>query len=107
MRLMDSVPSRQDVQALKDSTRNLVTIINQCQQYLSQSQRQGSELIRRTASLEARLVQLEQELSQVHKVMNSVAAQSSQQRVMQRVIVSNAEEQERVQYGLTQTTYAP
>lgn len=97
-RLLDHVPSRQDIQTLKDSNKTLNTMLQQTQQLLRQEERQRIELIRRATALEARMVQLEHELQDIRRTIESLANQQPAERITERVIVTSPEERQRYVY---------
>lgn len=97
-RLLDYVATRQDVQTLKDSTKNLNTTLQQSQQFLRQEERQRTELIRRLSALETRMVQLEHDMQDIRRGVGTLANQQPQEKVTERVIVTGPEERQRYVY---------
>lgn len=97
-RILDHIPSRQDIHMLKDSNKTLNAMLLQSQQLLRQEERQRNELIRRIAALETRMIQLEHETQDIQRTVGHLANQQPSERVTERVVVTGPEERQRYVY---------
>ncbi len=89
-RLIDYVPSRQDVQVLQDAVKTLINISNQNQSLLRQEEGQYTQMVRRVGALESRLILLEREIQQLHRTLTYVADHQPTERL---VVARSGEQQ--------------
>lgn len=100
IRLQDSVPARQDVYALKEATKSLVTMMQQNQQILRQETNLRSDVMRKLVNLETRLSQLEHDMQTLNRSVSQIANVKPSERVTERVVMASAEERQRYMYNL-------
>lgn len=81
-RLLQQVPTKQDVVVLNDSIRNLSNLSLQAQQLLKQADYQRSQQSRRVVATETRLANVENELRTTQAVLQQLVEQRTQQVVM-------------------------
>lgn len=81
-RLVQSLPTKQDIIILNDTIRNLMSFNQQTMQMLKQADYQRSQQSRRVVALEARLANVETELRNVQAILARVAEQKPQQVIM-------------------------
>jgi hypothetical protein len=87
-RLLNSVASRQDIQALQETIKMLTNTLQQSQQLLRQGEYQRVQLVRRAVAMESRMVQLESELRSLRTAMIQLSQVRPTERVTERVIMA-------------------
>lgn len=81
-RIEQRTVARQDILNLTDSLRQLISLHQQSQQMIKQSEYQRLQLTRRSAAVEARLATLENEIRTLAATMNRMAGQKAQPIIM-------------------------
>lgn len=81
-RVMDRMVTRQDINVLTDTIKNLTVLHQQSQQIVRQSEYQQSQLSRRIVSLETRIVNFENDIRTLSAVVHRLGEQRPQQIIM-------------------------
>lgn len=81
-RIMDRMVTRQDVNALTDTIKNLTALHQQSQQHIRQSEYQQAQLSRRIISLEARIINHENDIKILTAAISRLMEQRPQQIIM-------------------------
>lgn len=76
--LSQTMLPKQDLQLMNNNIKALVTLVQQNQQYLRQSEYQILQWTRRTAAMEARIAQLEQEVKWTRSLLEKVSNRQPQ-----------------------------
>jgi hypothetical protein len=100
-RIFERVSTKQDINVLADTVRQLANLQQLSQQMLKQSEYQRLQLTRRAAAVEARLISIESELRAVRGSIDKMSGLKQQPIILPAPV---ANEQER-QTPATQSTY--
>lgn len=101
-RTLERIPTKQEFIQLFDNVRNLISLHQQSQQLLKQSEYQRSQLSRRVVALEARITALDNELKNTQFMIARLAERPAQQ-----IAMPERQEQQTSAAPSTQYVYRP